>query len=109
MTEEQEMARGQEAETLLESPLTTDNLNHPTLQAVFDDIEAQLTQAWKDAPLRDLEGQQELKRWLAVLTKIRNHLDSVAQNGRMAALAIEQRKNPVQRVVQTTLEKLGIR
>lgn len=110
MTLEQQAQIGDEVQQALDSELTPESLARPSLAQAFDDIEAQLVQAWKDAPIRDLEGQQELKRWLTVSRKIRSHLENVAQEGRLAQLELEKRRqNPVRQAVSSTLEKLGLR
>jgi hypothetical protein len=109
MSLEQRAALGEEIESALAEELTPEVLARPSLQAAFDDVESQITEAWKNAPIRDLEGQQELKRWLTVTRKIREHLESVAQDGRLAKLELEKRRNPMQRALDTTLERLGIR
>lgn len=71
-----EAGRGARAERLLADDM---------LQEAFTQIEDAITKAWKNAPIRDTEGQSMLLMRLKALGEVRKYIAEVAQTGRMAS------------------------
>lgn len=72
--------RGQHAERLLNDPMLTD---------AFDQVAVGLHQAWESAPIRDREGQHELKLMLKLLNDVRANLAITLESGKLAAIDIK--------------------
>lgn len=79
------IASGAEAEAVL-------NSNAFTL--AFDEIEAELTEAWKRSPQRDADGRERIHLSLCLLLKVRTKLESMIQDGNMAAKRLEELNRP---------------
>lgn len=90
MTEDQqqqlvrETSRGGKANTLLRSEIYME-----AMQKVEDGI----TQAWKDSPIRDAEGQQYLRLMMKVLKDLQAHIKDVAETGKMAEVQLEHERS----------------
>lgn len=82
MTPEQEVSRGEQARDLL---------NHPLLVEAFDLIEGETIKAWEDSPARDTEGRERLWLQLKLLRRLRGHIESVVDSGKMARATLAQR------------------
>lgn len=88
---EQQVLKGQKVQHLLDDP---------TLAQAFDDLRTAIVEGWSKAPLRDVEGQHELKLMLKLVTDLRANLDRAIVDGKLAAIQIEQERKP------TFVEKL---
>lgn len=75
------LQRGGQAEGLLKSEL---------LNLTFDYLEAEYIKAWRIMPAKDTDGREKL--WLAVnvIGKVRDHLQTVLNNGKMAKADIDR-------------------
>lgn len=73
--------RGQEAERILNSPVWLD---------AWTQMEAAIVEGWKDAPMRDREGMDELKRMHKTLASLRLNLEGVMNTGKLEKLQIER-------------------
>jgi len=51
-----------------------------------------LHKAWETAPIRDVEGQHELKLMLKLLNDLENNIKRVVDNGKIAQIEIEREK-----------------
>ena len=89
-----ESERGNEARLLIENRIYQD-----TLKTLRDGI----LQKWRDCPIRDKEGQHELKLMDKILTDIEKHIRQVADTGKMADILLAQEEK-VER-----LRKAGIK
>jgi hypothetical protein len=94
MNAQEESARGNEARLLIENKIYQD-----TLKTLRDGI----TQKWRDCPIRDKEGQHELKLMDKILTDIEKHIKQVADTGKMADILLAQEEKI------ELLRKAGIR
>ena len=75
MTDEREqLQRAAHAEEALNNPLITE-----ALQA----WESEITQAWQDSPLRDVEGRERLRLMLQAAKQFRAHLQTTMETGKL--------------------------
>ena len=81
MTPDQELRRGEQARQVIENEIYAESW-----QAVRDGI----IHAWENAPIRDKEGQNELKLMLKLLTDVRRNIETTMNTGKMAKTQIER-------------------
>lgn len=81
MTQDEEIRRGHEADRLLSDPL---------LSEAFQLTETAIVDALKRAPVADHSTQHELVLSLQVLSRIKGHLLTAAQTGKLARLTKEE-------------------
>lgn len=70
--------------------LATAVLDNPVYVESWDMVRAGIIQAWENAPIRDKEGQNELKLMLKVMTDVRKTIEQTMQTGKLAKIQIEQ-------------------
>ena len=68
-------------------------LENEVFQQVFADIEQELFQAWTDSPARDAEGREKIHQYLAMLKKVRTHLQSTLETGKLAQMELEHKRS----------------
>lgn len=66
--------RAQEAERIFTSPLTVE---------AFELMEAAIVDGWKQAPIRDKEGMEELKRMHKTLESFKAHFHAAINTGKI--------------------------
>jgi hypothetical protein len=86
-TLESQVDRGVRAERILNDPLVID---------AFQVVAASLHAAWEAAPIRDKEGQHELKLMLKLLTDVKSYFDLALSDGQLAAAEIRSREESKQ-------------
>lgn len=64
-------------------------LENPIYKEAVERVRAVIVERWQDAPIRDKEGQHELKVMLHVLDQVVKHVETVAQTGDLAAKQLE--------------------
>lgn len=74
---------GQEAARLLE---------HPLLVQAFELIEQDITEQWKNSPVRDVDGREKLHLMERLLQRIKAQLRSVVENGQVVEATLQQSK-----------------
>lgn len=89
MTPDVELRRGEQARQVIENEIYVE-----AWQSVRDGI----IQAWESAPIRDQDGQHELKLMLKLLTDVRRNIETAMTTGKLAAIQIE-RENLFRRAV----------
>jgi len=77
----EEAQRGRTAEQLLESPM---------FREAMDGIRAGIIEKWRSCPIRDREGQHELKLMDKLLSDIEGYIKQVADSGKMAKITLER-------------------
>ncbi len=83
MTNEEQAERARRAQELLEDPLIKES---------FDSLESTYLSAWRDSrPGEELEREVLWQAWFA-LDAVRQHLNQVMQNGKIARDALEKLK-----------------
>jgi len=82
----QELDRGARAKDILENELYLESWNI---------VEQALIQKWRDCPIRDKEGQHELKLMLKLLQDAKGHLERVMESGKLAESRLQELKRRV--------------
>jgi hypothetical protein len=83
MTLEKDAEVGRQAEMLLDNPIYKDSIAA---------VQSAIITAWQASPIRDKEGQHELKLMLKLLGDLEANIKRVAETGKLAKLQIEQEK-----------------
>ena len=83
MSIDNELRRGELARMLLQNEIYVDAVS-AVKQAIID--------KWSSAPMRDLEGQHELKLMLKVLGDVTGYIETAMQTGQMATIQLEQER-----------------
>jgi hypothetical protein len=68
-------------------------LENDVFNQVFEDIEKELYESWKTAPLRDVEGRESIHKYLITLQKVKTHLVTTLETGKLAQLEIEHKRS----------------
>lgn len=76
MTPEERLDRAAKAERIV---------NDPVYSAAYDEVRAAIQDAWASAPIRDKEGQHELKLMLKALTDVRAVFERSITDGKIVA------------------------
>jgi len=90
----EEDARGRQATELLDNAM---------FREAVDTLRQSLVDKWLSSPIRDIEGQHELRLMTKLLGDIESYISNIAKTGKMAAIQLEKEHN-AQR-----LKKFGIR
>lgn len=86
MSTETEAERGRQAELLLDNPIYQESIT--TVRNV-------IVSSWENSPIRDKEGQHELKLMLKLLNDLTQNIKLVAETGKLAKLQIEREKKGI--------------
>ena len=97
MTLEAEAAKGTKARLLLESEIYKEAFTK-TRQAIMD--------TWASSPIRDAEGQHELRLMLKLLDDVNGYIVSVANTGKLAQAQIEH-ENKAKEMAKRVFKGLG--
>lgn len=73
-------------------------LENEVFQAVFDDIEKELFQAWKQSPQRDADARERIHLSVSLLAKIKACLMSTLDTGKLAKLELEHKRSMSERL-----------
>ena len=73
-------------------------LENEAFQAAFDAIEQEYTEAWKTSPARDAEGREKLWTYLMLLRKVKAHLQTTLETGKLAALDMDRKRTIAERL-----------
>jgi len=80
---ESDITAGNRAQRLLEDEILT---------KAFDDVRLAIIERWENAPIRDVEGQHELKLMLRILSDVRGNLELAVHNGKLVAEELRMQK-----------------
>lgn len=83
MTPQEELQRGRIAQSLLENEIYRE-----AIDAVRNGIIGQ----WESCPIRDHEGQHELKLMLKLLNDLQSNIKTVLDTGKLVKVQIEREK-----------------
>ena len=83
-TIEQRIYNGNRAKEILENEV---------FQSVFDDIEREIFEAWKTSPQRDEAGRKQLHQYQTMLQKVKTHLTSTFETGKLAELDLRHKQS----------------
>jgi len=78
-----DIERGEQAKRLLENDLYVE---------AFEAVKGGIIQKWQDCPMRDREGQHELKLMLKCLLEVQGYIEQVWTTGKFAAIQLDQEK-----------------
>lgn len=67
-------------------------LENEAFQQVFADVEQELYQAWTESPARDAEGRERIHNYLMMLRKVKQHLTSALETGKLAELELQHQQ-----------------
>jgi len=81
MTTQEEIDRGQRAARILAEPV---------FQEAFDSVTQAIHEQWAQSPIRDHEGQHELRLMLKLLGDVRAVLESTVSDGKLAAQRLDE-------------------
>ena len=89
MTLEFRLYEGNRAKEILESEVFT---------GAFDAIETEVIEQWTNSPARDQAGRESLWQYLMLLRKVKTHLVTTMETGKLAALDLQHKQTILQRV-----------
>ena len=70
----------------------------------FDILNTRLTDEWASSPVRDTEGRERIWLMKKLLKNVGDHLNEIAQTGKMASIQLEQERTIAQRAKQWAKE-----
>lgn len=85
MTDTEQMARGEEAERIL---------NHPLVKEFFDKAEEAVVQTWRESDIHDEAGQRMCKLLLRAQQNLRDQFETCIRNGKISARQLMQANDP---------------
>lgn len=68
-------------------------LENEVFQQVFDDIEQEVIESWKNSPVRDQEGREKIWQYLTLLKKVKSHLTTTLETGKLAQLDLQYKQS----------------
>lgn len=101
MNSDEEIKLAGEAERGIKARVVLENAIY---QEAFQMVEQGIINAWKNAPVRDAEGQMHLKLMQKLLTELRAYIEEAAETGKMAAITLEQERSLAQRARDSVRE-----
>lgn len=84
MTLEQRLHAGSRAKEVLE--------NEAFIEA-FEAIEKEVIEQWTNSPARDQDGREKLWSYLHLLKKVRTHLVSTLETGKLAQVELQHQQS----------------
>lgn len=70
--------------------LAANVLDNEVYKEAFATVRNGIISAWENAPIRDKDGQGELKLMLKLLNDVQKNIENVMQTGKMAKIMIER-------------------
>jgi hypothetical protein len=83
-TLEQRLHAGSRAKEVLENEAFT---------AAFEAIEQEVIDQWTNSPARDQDGREKLWAYLHLLKKVRTHLTSTLETGKLAQIELQHQQS----------------
>lgn len=84
MTPEERIYNGNRAKEVLENE---------AFQQAFADIEQEVIKQWTESPARDEAGREKLWQYLSMLKKVKSHLTTTLETGKLAELEMEHKRS----------------
>lgn len=91
MTPELEQERGRIAASLLENEI---------YKEAVETVRTAILDTWANSPIRDTEGQHELRLMLKALNDVNGHVQQVMNTGKMAKIQQEEKRNLFDRIIR---------
>lgn len=73
-------------------------LENEAFVEAFEAIEKEVIEQWTNSPARDAEGREKLWSYLHLLRKVKQHLTSTLETGKLAQLDLQHRQTLLDRV-----------
>jgi len=67
-------------------------LENPVYVECMDAVKQAILNGWENSPIRDTDGQHELRLMLKLLTDLQANIKRVIDNGKIAEINIEREK-----------------
>ena len=94
-----DVATGSRAEQLIKSDI---------YQAAVGGVRKAIMDSWANSPIRDAEGQHELRLMLKLLDDLEGHIISMVNTGKLAQKQIEH-ENKLKEMAKRALSGVGLR
>ncbi len=65
-------------------------LENEEFKKAFEDIEKEVIEQWTNSPARDEAGREKLWSYLHLLRKVRMHLQSTLESGKLAQINLQE-------------------
>lgn len=88
MTPEERLHNGSRAKEILENE---------QFQAAFDSIEKEVIDQWTNSPARDSTGREKCWEYLMLLRKVKMHLTTTLETGKLAQLELRHQQTMLDR------------
>lgn len=75
-------------------------LENEVFQQVMDDIKTELTDQWKQSPVRDQEGREKIYQLLRLAEKLEANLKTRLETGKLARLELANNQTLMERAKQ---------
>jgi len=72
-----------------------DLIENEQFKAAFIDIRAGIIEKWRSCPIRDIDGQHELKLMDKLLSEIEGYFKQIIETGKMAEIQLDNEKKLV--------------
>jgi hypothetical protein len=73
-------------------------LDNEAFQAAFSDIEKEVIEQWTNSPARDQDGRERLWVYLSLLRKVKAHLSTSVETGKLARLDLDHKQSKAQQL-----------
>ncbi|MDE2098904.1 MAG: hypothetical protein KGL39_16745 [Patescibacteria group bacterium] len=73
----------------------------------FEAIEKELIESWKNSPARDEDGREKIWSYLCLLQKVKTHLQSTLETGKLAELELLHKQTLVERAKDGIVSLIG--
>lgn len=67
-------------------------LENEAFLAAFEAIEQEVTEQWQNSPARDQAGRESLWQYLMMLRKVKAHLTSTLETGKLAQIELQHQQ-----------------
>lgn len=79
-------------------------LENPAFEGAFESIEQELVEAWKTSPQRDDKGREHIFLALTMLRRVKAHLTTTLETGKLATMELEHKRSFAQRLTAAKSE-----
>ena len=72
-------------------------LENEAFKWAFEETEKEILQKWMDSPARDEDGRERLWQYLTLLKKVRMHLQTTLETGKLARIDLQHKQTLAER------------
>jgi len=87
-----------DSQRIYEGSRAAEVLQNEVFQNVFAAIEKEVTEQWVNSPARDAEGREKMYMYLQMLKRVKIHLTTAMETGKLTCLELEHKKSLAQRL-----------